>query len=129
MTLYVRIPNYIEIKRNLLEIKKDIYLTLKETLDIVKEREKRKRLILEAYTKIREIENDLRKLKEVLPKEEIKKIKGIEEIEKKVKEEEKKIEEEIKKEEVKIIKEEEKDELKMIEEELKKIEEELKSLL
>ncbi len=126
MTLYVRIPNYIEVKRNLLEIKKDIYLMLYDSLKILQQRKERIRLLNEIRVKITEIEKDIKKLKELLPREELKKIKNMEEIKKEIEKREKEIEE-IKVEVEK--RSETKDELELIEEELKKIEEELKALL
>jgi len=149
MTIYVKVPEPIEVKRKILESKRNIYLQLHTVLEEIHNKEKKIKLMNDAIEKIGEINGLLNRLKEVLPPgDEVEKIKK-----KKAKKEEttpkkrgrKKKSQEPQQEKVEVIKEdtgessakeEEKetikfeiDELKQIEDELKKIEEELKNLV
>ena len=116
--LYVRIPNAPEVKRKLLEVKKNIYLNLHDVIEDISSKNRYEERLNKILTKIGEFSEILDRLMSSIPSRE-----EVEKIEKKSKKRKKGA----KKEENHI--EERKDyikeELDKLEEELKKIQEEL----
>ena len=140
MTIYVKVPEPTEVRKRLLESKRNIYLQLHTVLEEIKNKDRKIKLLNDAVEKIGEINGILTRLKEIMPPRS-----ELEQIKKKTQKKEetpKKRGRKKKEEQVKIVKEETKpvevekasikveiDELKQIEDELKKIEEELKNLV
>jgi len=121
-TLYVKISNAPEVKRRILEVKKNIYLNLHDVIEDIANKEKYEEKLNKILTKIGEASEILDNLISSIPSRED--IEKLEEEEKK-KERKKKTKEEEKKEEKRdYIKE----ELDKIEEELRRIQEELLKL-
>ncbi|RDD52422.1 hypothetical protein BA065_01770 [Nanoarchaeota archaeon NZ13-N] len=118
-TLYIKIPKASEVKRKLLEVKKNIYLNLHDTIEDLTTKDKYDEKLSKILTKIGEASEILDNIKSVIPsREEIEKLEeGTEKKRARSKKEEKKVEEE-KKDYIK-------EELGKIEEELKRIQEEL----
>jgi len=120
-TLYVKISNAPEVKRKILEVKKNIYLNLHDVIEDLANKDKYDEKLSKILTKIGEASEILDNLISILPsREEIEKI----EEEEKKKEKKKKSKEKVEEEKRDIIR----DELDKIEEELRKIQEELLKL-
>jgi len=120
-TLYVKISNAPEVKRKILEVKKNIYLNLHDVIEDLANKDKYDEKLNKILTKIGEASEILDNLISLLPsREEIEKI----EEEEKKKERKKKSKEKVEEEKKDVIRE----ELDKIEEELRKIQEELLKL-
>jgi len=77
MTIYVKVPEPLEVKRKLLESKRSVYLQLHTVLEELKSREKKIKLLNNALEKLGEINGLLTRLREILPpREEVEKIKS-----------------------------------------------------
>ena len=116
-TLYVKISNAPEVKRRILEVKKNIYLNLHDLIEDIASKEKYEEKLNKILTKIGEASEILDNLISSIPSRE-----DIEKLEEAVKKKEKKKKQ---KEEEKEKRDYVKEELDKIEEELRKIQEEL----